>query len=276
MRIKVLLTAVLLTAFLASCADAVKTADNPSPGVETSSTPETPAPPPSPAPAQKPSPSPSLPPSPSPSPTPKPSMEKATPDKYAYFSRLLPRTVKNDDGTETPLLLSVDLENYMYSTKDGQAAKSPIVKDFDGDGQLDTMTIETSHDFGETEDDSYNMPIRLTMRIADCEYTIESTWNDGLILYVTDFSDNDPYLDIFVFFSGTDIDGYFKIYRYDGQTIDAYTGGSTQSSDFTYDGKGRIFYVKAQKRLDDAGDTIYERIVGVLDYDNNEFSVYTP
>ena len=228
------------------------------------------------------SPSPEASPSPSTSPTPSPSADSApspspssAPDNGYNLPEGLPTSIVNEDGSETPLYISSEDTDYMYRDGEGQSAVSPITGDFNDDGVEETLTLEVSHDFDELEDGQYNNPLTITMTIGDSSETFESTWNDGVYLYITDFNPNDTYLDIYYLEYITDTSSTFCIYRYDGNSLNRYQGFLIQGKQITYDSNGSIYFRSFEWGLLDHNED-HQVLTYSYDYINNTFEIYSP
>lgn len=141
-----------------------------------------------------------------------------------------PSAIPSDDGLKSS---SDDID---YSDS------SPVSMDFNSDGKEETLTIKMTHDFEYEDDGMTNNPTQVKMSIGDSEVTYESTWNDGIVVRISDFNVDDPYLDILVEDHGTDIATSFGIYRYDGVQLAQYLGFHVEFVSFNYDTKGKIYY----------------------------------
>jgi hypothetical protein len=90
--------------------------------------------------------------------------------------------------------------------------------DFDGDGEVDDLLVTAADASAEFDG---NQPLYVTFAINGAEYySYTNDWNDGIFANAVDFDASDPYVYIYIFESGTDIDGYADIYRYDGITLE--------------------------------------------------------
>jgi hypothetical protein len=137
------------------------------------------------------------------------------------------------DHPATPLCALADQPNLLRA--------GTVIRDFDGDGETETLTIEVLDDAPLEE--AINRPIRATLRIGEAETVFESGFNDGVPLYVADLDDGVPGSDICLMDTNTDPSGVLCLYRYDGNTIFRYTDivyayGQT----IAYDGHGKIYY----------------------------------
>ena len=187
----------------------------------------------SPAPSKQPSPEPTV----SPSPTPAQPTDSAFPEG-------LPTSVENEDGTQTQLRLSTEDKDYMFWYGDGQNAESPVVMDLNGDGTDDTLTIECIHDLEHEEGEWLSYPIQMTLKVGGSKAVFTSKWNNGIALKIMDFNASDGKMDVCVYEAGTDTDGQYHVYSFDGRIISHTISFSTQSPVLTYDSNGHIYYVR--------------------------------
>ena len=196
--------------------------------------------------------------------------------KDGYLPYELPLSIKYDDGAVKPLHISIDEENFIYYNAYIEET-SLVSADFNGDGVDEALTIEVTRDFKESENNFSNHPIQIKMIIGDSVEEFKSTWNDGIKLLITDFNINDNYMDIFLFHSGTDIDGYFNIYRCDGRSISYYTGHTAQYSEFSFDGNGKIYFAEyLEGYYDENLENHKGQFIKVLNYDNLLYEAYEP
>ncbi len=113
--------------------------------------------------------------------------------------------------------------------------QTPVEMDFDGDGKLETLEITV-------EKENPNQTT-LSFVIGSCTKKIESPWDDGVGVYVTDFDTADAFLDLYVKVLGTDFSAIFFIYEYDGKAISHISTFQTaEAAWFDYDTAGTLFY----------------------------------
>ena len=285
MRSTKIFCAFLFTVLLSSCASVRQAAVEPVQSVSqqaATASPKIPSASPTPAlplPTQTPalSPSPSSQPTPSPpaaviSPLPGAPSSNIQPTEGVSLPRGLPMSGKNADGNETRHRIS---DNDEACIKNNILLKSQLTLDFDGDGRKETLNLTVSTDFVNRKVIDCNKPVRIKMTIGSSQEVFESTWNDGVDLRIADFDARDSYLDIYMYISGTDIDGYFKIFRYNGLKFSAYTGFGAQNPHLTYDGNGKIYFLEKYQRYDEKRRRFENGpFIGVLDYRKNEVSTY--
>ena len=111
--------------------------------------------------------------------------------------------------------------------------------------------------------------------VGSSEEIFESAWNDGVSLKITDFNTDDPYFDIYIFQSGTDIDGSFHIYKCDGHELYVYQGFLIQGTQITYDTNGTIYFKSFERGLLDHNEDP-KLLTYSYDYTNNVFEIYNP
>ncbi len=236
MRIKLIIAVLLALLLLSSCGSRVNDpADVQSPATDSEINTN------SPQASDERSPAPSAQPSSKPNSSGPPS---AVPKSDNEIPEDLPTSIKNEDGTQTPLRLSTEDRDYMFWYGDGQNAESPIVMDLNGDGADDTLTLECIHDLKHEEGEWLSYPIQMTLKVGGSKAVFTSRWNDGIALKIMDFNTSDGQMDICIYEAGTDTDGQYHIYSFDGRIISHTISFSTQSPVLTYDGNGHIYYVR--------------------------------
>ena len=128
---------------------------------------------------------------------------------------------------------------YMLADQPELLRTGAVTQDFDGDGVIETLTVEVLDDA--PIEDAWNNPIRVILRICNAEEIFESGFNDGILLYVVDFDGSVAGLDICLLETGTDPGGVLHIYRYADGILTLYTRVHyVYLSAIVYDGQGLI------------------------------------
>jgi serine/threonine protein kinase len=110
--------------------------------------------------------------------------------------------------------------------------------DLNGDNIIDELQIEIS----EIRNASGNNPTHISLRVGGSELSWDDDWNDGVVVEPIDFDADDGYVEIYSYSSGTDIDGYVQLIRYDGTRLYEYAGFGLTSRCILYDGDGLIYH----------------------------------
>lgn len=116
-------------------------------------------------------------------------------------------------------------------------AKLPVSMDFDGDGQEETLSAVTAPDNPDLS--SYH----ITLKIDSSETMIFDSYTEAVSVYITDFDENYPGLDICVLLRNEDSASFLCLVRYDGKQIYQYDGYRLDNgASFYYDGKGKLYF----------------------------------
>lgn len=154
--------------------------------------------------------------------------------KYSWY--------KEDDTFKEDQLLEQDIKNINLLIEH-ERIESLTFKSALDDG-LDTHNDDITIIEEDIEGyDGGNFPTRVTISTDRSNIVFESFWNDGLNISIVDFDEDDDYIDIFISESSTDISCRTIIYRFDGQSLEAYGEIDHFFKDFLYDGKGKIYYM---------------------------------
>jgi hypothetical protein len=135
--------------------------------------------------------------------------------------------------------------------------------DFDGDGGGDELLVTITELYDEpTPGETI---VTVTLSVNGAEYSYVDDLNEGILLQVADLDTADPYKYIYIFSGSSDIDGYARIFRCDGVTIEqVFAFGVTVYA--YYDGAGKVYHVAFtdgwdwetnEKTNDDWGHHIY-------------------
>lgn len=155
-----------------------------------------------------------------------------------------PSATAPSDDTVNFYLQGGEADTY-YSSEEDYAFTDDVSVDIDldGDGTVDTINIDFNTNYPEDEG---NKPVDITFTIGSLSVSYENLWNDGVYVAFAEFDYNDPYLDIYIHASGTDVSANISTYRYDGSKLYNYLEfGVFEDSMFYYDTAGYIYYLGA-------------------------------
>ena len=169
------------------------------------------------------------------------------------------------ERTPEPELTSPDsvVLREMKSSKDlsDTINASPIVLDFDGDGNGEELDVNIEY----LESNDYtNQPKRIRMVISDSVCVFESSFNDGIRLHRTDFNTEDNYIDFCLVVLGTDYSANVVLYRYAEKEIVKLLNLPIYGTSFEYDEKGNVFFPFYEVETSELNVVIYDYINGLI------------
>jgi hypothetical protein len=111
--------------------------------------------------------------------------------------------------------------------------------DLNGDGIADNIEIIARYAEGA---DTYNF-VDVLVSVNDATHGLYHVFTSGVVIEIVNFNECDPYLDIYINISGTDVDGQGVILRYDGETIYEYARFRLTMGLIAFGGDGFIYHL---------------------------------